>query len=510
MADARGFLTSPALTAVPRLVEVARASSRRSRRRAPLPRRRLGAGRGARSRFDAAMLVVGGRPPPSPGRVARPGVGHDPARAGSSSSRCRRAHRALRPLDVRLAHAPAGARRRARRARHDGAGGDGGPLAARGRRRPRGPLRADAQALGLRGVLPRGRARRAQLVAGTRPTPRRDREADADRHRRRPRRASAHREAASRSTPSSGSGRWASSTRSRSTTRPRRCPSWVRAGIWRTIVVEHRIEHVVVTFSTAPNDVLLREVKHCEEARRRRLARPAPAVRVRVTGNLGRRAHRRPAAAHRAPAQPEGLAVRGQVRDRPRRGRRAAAADAAADARRIAVAVRLSVGSPILFRQRRIGLDGREFEMLKFRSMRTGGSLVSVPDLPLADHGAGRHRGRRPAHAGRCAAAAHVARRAAAAPERGEGRDEHRRPAAGAPRVRADVRAQRVPLRGASPRQVGDHRLVAGERPAREDLALGPGRSRDNFYIENWSLWLDLKILLLTLLAVPRAFSQSE
>ncbi len=32
----------------------------------------------------------------------------------------------------------------------------------------------------------------------------------------------------------------------------------------------------------------------------------------------------------------------------------------------------------------------------------------------------------------------------------------------------------------------------------------------DNYYIENWSLWLDVKILLLTLLAVPRAFSQSE
>jgi lipopolysaccharide/colanic/teichoic acid biosynthesis glycosyltransferase len=32
----------------------------------------------------------------------------------------------------------------------------------------------------------------------------------------------------------------------------------------------------------------------------------------------------------------------------------------------------------------------------------------------------------------------------------------------------------------------------------------------DNHYIENWSLWLDVKILLLTLLAVPKAFSQSE
>lgn len=35
-----------------------------------------------------------------------------------------------------------------------------------------------------------------------------------------------------------------------------------------------------------------------------------------------------------------------------------------------AVATRLSVGSPIVYRQRRIGLGGRPFELLKFRSMR--------------------------------------------------------------------------------------------------------------------------------------------
>ena len=35
----------------------------------------------------------------------------------------------------------------------------------------------------------------------------------------------------------------------------------------------------------------------------------------------------------------------------------------------IALAVRLSSPGPVLFRQRRIGQDGREFELLKFRSM---------------------------------------------------------------------------------------------------------------------------------------------
>jgi lipopolysaccharide/colanic/teichoic acid biosynthesis glycosyltransferase len=35
----------------------------------------------------------------------------------------------------------------------------------------------------------------------------------------------------------------------------------------------------------------------------------------------------------------------------------------------VAIAVRVSLGSPILFKQKRVGLDGREFEVLKFRTM---------------------------------------------------------------------------------------------------------------------------------------------
>ena len=43
----------------------------------------------------------------------------------------------------------------------------------------------------------------------------------------------------------------------------------------------------------------------------------------------------------------------------------------------------LSVGWPILFRQPRFGRDGREFQMLKFRTMRGSldGEPMEIPDL---------------------------------------------------------------------------------------------------------------------------------
>src|SRR4051812_15989625 len=40
-----------------------------------------------------------------------------------------------------------------------------------------------------------------------------------------------------------------------------------------------------------------------------------------------------------------------------------------------ALIVRCSLGSPVLFRQRRPGINGREFTILKFRTMTTGGGV---------------------------------------------------------------------------------------------------------------------------------------
>ena len=38
----------------------------------------------------------------------------------------------------------------------------------------------------------------------------------------------------------------------------------------------------------------------------------------------------------------------------------------------MALAVRVKLGAPVLFRQERAGKDGRPFTMVKFRTMRTG------------------------------------------------------------------------------------------------------------------------------------------
>ena len=53
----------------------------------------------------------------------------------------------------------------------------------------------------------------------------------------------------------------------------------------------------------------------------------------------------------------------------------------------IALAIRLSDGRPVFYRQRRMGLDGRPFEIVKFRSMRHGaeddlGPTWAAPDDP--------------------------------------------------------------------------------------------------------------------------------
>ena len=167
-------------------------------------------------------------------------------------------------------------------------------------------------------------------------------------------------------------------------------------------------------------------------------------------------------------------------------------------------AVWLSLGRPILFRQVRVGVDGRRFEMLKFRTMREGG--VSDERLELPDD---------------------------VAPGGIEGEDDRRT------RVGAFLRRSCIDelpqlfnvLRGdmslVGPRperpefvrrfeqsvdRYGErHRVKAGITGWAQIAGLRGNTSVrdrvewDNWYIENWTPWLDVKIVLQTAAAVVRA-----
>src|SRR6266542_871754 len=179
----------------------------------------------------------------------------------------------------------------------------------------------------------------------------------------------------------------------------------------------------------------------------------------------------------------------------------------------IAVAVRLGGPGPIIFRQRRIGQYGRQFELLKFRSMRVSHdgasswsavpedqtavgrwlrstSLDELPQLwnvvrgdmslvgprPERPHFAQRFTaeiggpdGRRPL------AAKHQPGRAAAVVERGARGHVAGRTATRAPPFRAAVHRRDPRLRRSPPGGGRHHRLGAGSRPAwRPDLTPRP------------------------------------
>jgi exopolysaccharide biosynthesis polyprenyl glycosylphosphotransferase len=271
------------------------------------------------------------------------------------------------------------------------------------------------------------------------------------------------------------------------------------------LIEQHAIQHVVITFSTAPSEVLLREVERCEELGvsvslvPRLFERVTERLTVEHIGGLPLLSARR--------VDPKGLqfAVKYTV-DRIVAGALLLVVLPAFVV--LTLGTLLSVGRPIFFRQRRFGLDGREFEMLKFRSMRAPLEPLVLPDLP-----------------------------ADTAPGGIEGDDRRTRFGTFLRRTSLDELPQLLNVLR------GDMSLV-GPRPERPDFArlfehnvyrygdrhrvksgitgwaqvhglrgrtsLSDRVEWDNFYIENWSLWLDVKILLMTVCAVGRYFTAPD
>lgn len=157
----------------------------------------------------------------------------------------------------------------------------------------------------------------------------------------------------------------------------------------------------------------------------------------------------------------------------------------------VAVAIRLFMGSPVLFRQVRPGLQEKPFTVLKFRTMR---HAVDEQGRPLPDR-------ERTPWLGRLLRTTSL--------------DE-------LPQL-CNVLAGHMSLVGPRPllmdylgRYSEKHRRRHWMRPGITGLAQVSGRQSlmvsqrldlDTLYVDQWSLWLDVKILLKTVLKVVRAQS---
>lgn len=168
----------------------------------------------------------------------------------------------------------------------------------------------------------------------------------------------------------------------------------------------------------------------------------------------------------------------------------------------LALLVRLSSPGPIFFAQQRVGRDGKPFDCLKFRSMRPPRASDRQFEL-----------------------------RAGSAPGGVEGVDRRTRIGKLMRQTSLDELPQLInvlkgemSLVGPRPerpefvelfemqiRRYGErHRVKAGVtgwaqvHGLRGQTSIASRAEWDNYYIENWSLWLDLKILALTVLAVLR------
>jgi exopolysaccharide biosynthesis polyprenyl glycosylphosphotransferase len=265
------------------------------------------------------------------------------------------------------------------------------------------------------------------------------------------------------------------------------------------VVEEHGVRHVVLSFSTAPQSVLLAVMRRCQELGVE--VSMVPRFYEKVVGHIGVEYLGGIPLMTAQPTNPRSWQF--AVKHAVDRVVAAFLLFLAAPAMLLAAAAVLAtMGRPVLFRQARAGRDGRVFEMLKFRSMRpAAGESDASPPAP------------------------------GTAPGGVEGDDRRTRLGAFLRRTSIDELPQlwnvvrgEMSLIGPRPerpefverftREVyryGErHRVKAGitgwaqVNGLRGKTSLADRVEWDNYYIENWSLWLDMKILLLTVLAIVR------
>jgi exopolysaccharide biosynthesis polyprenyl glycosylphosphotransferase len=269
------------------------------------------------------------------------------------------------------------------------------------------------------------------------------------------------------------------------------------------IAREHAVDHVIVAFSNAPHQDTLSIVRRCR----------ALGLDVSLVPRLFEEMSRRVTIEHVG-----GIALARVDRTDPRGWQFECkyAIDrvlgvtllvlSAPILAAVACAVKLSSSGPVFYRQRRVGLDDREFDILKFRTMDL------VEDLEGE-------------------AARWVAQALGGGGSPPEAKDRRTRVGRFLRRTSLDelpqlfniVRGQMSfigprPERPGPASMFGEHVYRYGDRHRvksgltgwaqvnglRGQTSLQDRIEWDNFYIENWSFWLDLKVLLLTPGAVLR------
>ena len=277
------------------------------------------------------------------------------------------------------------------------------------------------------------------------------------------------------------------------------------------VVQRHEVSHVIITFSKAPNEVMLSLVRRCR----------AMGVEISLVPRLFEEVSNRVTVEHLG-----GVALLRIDQADPRSWQFEIkyALDrvigvlmvlvASPLLLAVALAVRLTSPGPILFKQERVGVDGHVFQMLKFRTMRVAPAGVendaawAARMLGADDADAGETKPEVPA----------VSEGDRRTPI---GRFLRRWSLDEIPQVINIARGD-MSLVGPRPERTGyvrafeehvyrygdRHRVKSGltgwaqVNGLRGDTPLSDRVEWDNYYIENWTPWLDVKILLLTPLAV--------
>ena len=165
----------------------------------------------------------------------------------------------------------------------------------------------------------------------------------------------------------------------------------------------------------------------------------------------------------------------------------------------LAILIKLESAGPVFYTQERMGLDGKRFMMLKFRSMRTDAE-ADGPGWTIENDP-------------RVTRIGHFMRRT--------NWDEIPQlvnvllgqMSLVGPRPERPVYVQ--DFRDKIPRYMERHREKGGMtgwaqiHGYRGDTAIGPRLTYDLWYVENWSLWLDIKIIIHTIYQTLRNKSQN-